>query len=521
MQTHTASKRWFRLGLLAAAVSAPAGLLFFNESVPGPSATYAQQTEESNRVKSANSDAAVANAESLSVAFRNVAKVAKPSVVSITSMGEVQRRTRYGGGRGGMNLPPGFPEEFRRFFEGNLPEQFGDRRQQQDEDDQSEDQAPELQARGVGSGVIVSADGYIVTNSHVVADSAKVMVQLSDDREIEAKVVGVDTKSDLAVIKIEATGLVPAALGESNNMEVGDWVVAIGSPFGLAQTVTSGIVSAKNRSDFGITDYDDFIQTDAAINPGNSGGPLLNLRGEVIGINTAIASRSGGFNGIGFAIPSSIVKRVMDDILKEGHVIRGFMGAGISDNAQVFEKFKLDKETKGVVITATAPEAPAAKAGIQAGDVVTAIDGTEMRSADKLRRYVANLRPGTTSRFTILRDGKSMEVNVTVEEQNDERLRSITAAARGNEVLGLKLAPVGEELAQELQLQPGAGLLVEEVAADSPFAKIIRPGEVILEVNGVEVQNLDELNQAYESSPKRVRILTATRNGLQLKQLQQ
>lgn len=506
MQTLTASKKWFRLGLLAAAVSAPAGILFFNESVPGPSATYAQQTEESHRAK-ASPETAVANAESLSVAFRNVAKIAKPSVVNITSMSEVQRRVHGGG----------MPEELRRFFGDSFSDQF-QQRDHQDNQEQADEGTPELQARGVGSGVIVSDDGYIITNSHVVADSAKVMVQLSDDRELEAKVIGVDSKSDLAVIKIEATGLVPAALGDSSKMEVGDWVVAIGSPFGLTQTVTSGIVSAKNRSNQGITSYDDFIQTDAAINPGNSGGPLLNLQGEVIGINTAIFSRSGGFNGIGFAIPSDVVKTVMNDIRKEGHVVRGFLGAGIADVAAAPKNFNVDKSAKGVVITATAPNGPAAKAGIKAGDVVASIDGTEMKSADKLRRYVASLRPDTTSRFTVQRDGKSIEVNVKIEEQSDEKLQSITSAG---EVLGLKLAPVSEEVAQEMNIDRGTGLLVEEVAADSPFAKYVRAGEVILEVNGNEVRNPEQLKQAYELSPKRVRILTVNKNGLSMKQIQQ
>ncbi len=525
MQTQATSKKWLRLGLIAAAVSAPVSLLFVDQPT-GPSKTYAQQSAAAQEVRSGNNADAIAHAESLSVAIRNVAKSAKPSVVSITSLVERSNQTIRRGGsmqpfEGFGDLPPGLPEEFYQFFgRGRLPEQFDDNGNgsQGDQDQQPGQSQTQVIPRGEGSGVIVSEDGYILTNNHVVEGASKIRVQLSDDRELDAKVIGTDPKSDIAVIKVEATGLVPAVLGDSTKVDIGDWVVAIGSPFGLSQTVTAGIVSATNRVDFGITDYDDFIQTDAAINPGNSGGPLLNIRGEVIGINTAIVSRGGGFNGIGFAIPTSVVERVMGDLMKEGHVIRGFLGAGISETPDAFKQFNLDESIKGVVITATAPQGPAAKAGIEAGDVVVSVDGTEMRSSDKLRRYIANLRPGSTSRFSIIRDGKSKEINVTIEEQTDEKLRSIAAGMTGGEVLGLKLSPVTEELAEELQLQEVQGLLVEEVASDSPFAKRVRPGEVIVELNGEVIRSPEDLKKAYDASPNRIRLLIAGRNALRMEQ---
>ena len=271
---------------------------------------YAQQ-----RDVAVDAQREIASAKDLSSAFKAVAKRMRPSVVSITS--KFERRTSNQNPFGGQQIPERFRDFFNDEFFGRLP--------------QSPDQRPQPEGVGSGTGFIVSSDGYILTNNHVVSGATSITVTLSTSRELEAQVVGSDKATDLAVLKVQASDLLPAKLGSSDAMEVGDWVLAIGSPFGLDQTVTAGIISAKGRSRVGITDYEDFIQTDAAINPGNSGGPLVNLNGEVIGINTAIASKTGSYMGIGFSIPSDMAKFIKDSIIKSGTVERGYLGVLIQD----------------------------------------------------------------------------------------------------------------------------------------------------------------------------------------------
>ncbi len=519
MQKTAFSKPWLRVSFLAAATAIPAAVMVLGNRTPGPSPAYAQQAAVADEVAGKTDSAAIAQAQSLSTAFRDVAKIAKPSVVSITSLVEMKGRRgmnrRGNNGLGGSQLPPGLPEEFYEFFNGRG---FGGQVPQAPQsDDEAQSQGPV--ERGTGSGVIVSPNGYIVTNNHVVEGSDQLKVQLSDDREFDATVVGTDPKSDLAVIKIEASGLVASKLGDSSIVEVGDWVVAIGSPFGLSQTVTAGIVSATNRVDFKITDYDDLIQTDAAINPGNSGGPLLNLQGECIGINTAIASRDGGFNGIGFAIPASMVDRVLQDILKEGHVVRGFIGTAIADTAASKEEFGIDKDAEGVVVSAVGREGPAEKAGIMPGDLIVAIDGTKMTNSIQLRQFVAGLRPGTTAKFEIVRDGKPSSVTVTIEEQSDMKLASINGSA-AETMLGVKVSPVSKELAEEMRLKRSSGLLVEEVAASSIFAQgsdPLVPGEIVLSVNGKPVESATDFVKAVESSEGVIRLVVVNETSQLLK----
>jgi len=454
----------------------------------GTSQLYAQQTVSAELAKRE-----LARADELSGAFRKVAKALKPSVVSITATKKVG-----GGLRGGLNqgLPPGIPEEFRRFF-GEEFEQFGapqpkgrPRQMQPQEDDMQDQEVP----AGLGSGVIISADGYILTNNHVIAQADGLKVTFSDGREMDVeKVVGADEKIDLAVLKVNASGLAPASLGDSDAMEVGDWVVAIGSPFGLAQTVTQGIVSATNRSDMQITSYDDFIQTDAAINPGNSGGPLLNLSGEVIGINTAIASRSGSYNGIGFAIPSNKVRRVAESLIRNGRMIRGFVGLSLAPlDRERLEKEKLPTDLRGVMIDDVYPEGPAAKAGLQKSDVVTSIDNKDVDSVPALRHYIADLSPGATVEFHILRGGKKEEIKVTVEEQTDDKL--LAMGSGGIQLPGLQLEPSSPELAAEYNLPENAkGLVVTGIASNGPFGSLLSLGDLIVSVNGKPVGKVADM----------------------------
>ena len=492
--------------LLAAGVLSIGGLSMWQFShVPGPSVAYSQQAAIAEVSATALSNKAIASADQLSTAFRDVAKSLRPAVVSIQSVVENKQPARVRGGRGGQpQLPPDLPPELRQFFGGDA---FGF---QMPGDEQSPQQ-PGPQGRrsgGLGSGVIVSPNGYILTNNHVVEGATKLEVRLSDDRKFDAKVVGTDPEIDIAVLKIEATGLVPARIGDSATAEVGDWVIAIGSPFGFNQTVTSGIISATHREEVGITQYDDFLQTDAAINPGNSGGPLLNLRGEIIGINTAIASQGGGFNGIGFAIPSNTVNNSLQSILKNGKVVRGFIGTQIGDMSEErAELLGLPKSTEGVFIESVASGGPAEKGGVKPGDIVQSIDGEMIMNPSKLRRHVAMLSPGTAASFNVLRDGKTVTLKVTIEEQTDEKLANL-AGKRSVEALGITVEPMSPEIAADFGLEASAGgVVVKEVNSQSVAANEIQPGEIILEVNGFKISSADEFKAAVSKGNGTIRML--------------
>ncbi len=492
--------------LVAAGVLSLGGFSMMQSSqIPGPSVAYSQQAAIAEVSATALNNKAIASADQLSSAFRDVAKTLRPAVVSIQAVAESKPAARVRGGRGGQpQLPPGIPPEFRQFFGGDvfpfpMP---GD-------DEGAPLQGPQgRRSSGLGSGVIVSPNGYILTNNHVVEGASKLEVRLSDDRKFEAKVVGTDPKIDIAVLKIEASGLVPARIGDSASAEVGDWVIAIGSPFGLNQTVTSGIISATHREEVGITQYDDFIQTDAAINPGNSGGPLLNLRGEIIGINTAIASQGGGFNGIGFAIPSNVANNALQSILKNGKVVRGFIGTQIGDMTEErAEQLGLPKSTEGVYIESVAAGGPAEKGGVKPGDIIQSIDGEKITSSSKLRRHVATLSPGTAATFNVLRDGSTVPLKVTIEEQTDEKLAQL-ANKGGAEALGITVEPISPEVAADFGLEANSvGVVVKEVNSQSPAANAIQPGEIILEVNGMKISSAEEFKAAANKGKGTVRLL--------------
>jgi serine protease Do len=425
-------------------------------------------------------------AEELSVAFANVADVIKPSVVNVSSVKEIKAPRQMpqmpqfffdspSGDRSGEDF-------FRRFFQQQAPGQG-------------------YVQHGLGTGVIVSDDGYVLTNNHVVANADKVTVKLSDDRTFTAKVVGTDAKTDIAVLKIDASGLPPAVLGDSDEIRVGEWVVAAGNPFGLTATITAGIVSAKGRAHVGIADYEDFIQTDAAINPGNSGGPLVDLHGEVIGINTAIASKNGGNMGVGFAIPINMAKSIMRSLIDTGKVVRGWLGAGIQNLNEGLAKSFGFEGTEGVLVGDVMPDGPGAKAGLQAGDIITKFDGGKTLNMDKLRARVASTKPGTTVQVEVFRNGKSKTLRVKIGELGSQLATSNAPSSDAD--LGMTVRTLTPDLATQLGYDSDLhGVIVTDI---DPLGVTARAGiqvkDVIVSVQDQKVENVgdfDDLLNKYD-----------------------
>src|SRR2546427_1821994 len=387
-----------------------------------------------------------------------LSKEAKPAVVNIST-----KRNTDGAAmpdlKGG---PPGYgsPEDFsRRFF----------------------DEPPRRPVRAVGSGFILSADGYIVTNNHVVDDATAIQVKLADGRELAAKVVGRDPKTDLSLLKVEATALPVIPVGDSNALQVGEPVMAIGNPFGLEQTVTTGIVSATGRV-IGSGPYDNFIQTDASINPGNSGGPLINARGEVIGINTAIFSRGGGSVGIGFAVPSSLAKTVITQLADHGKVERGWLGVSIQPLTRELAKtFTRGDSTAGALVSSVIDGSPAAKAGVKTGDVIVEFDGKKVAKATDLPGIVADVPVGRDVPIVVTREGKEMRLNARIARLQDEAPAKV-ADTEGKGQLGLSVQPLTPPMARELGLKVREGVLVRDVVDGGRAAEAgIRAGDVIVE----------------------------------------
>jgi serine protease Do len=369
---------------------------------------------------------------------------------------------------------------------------------------------------GLGSGVIVSSDGYILTNNHVVDDADRVRVTLPDGREMTAKVIGTDKKSDIAVIKVDASDLPAVTFANSDDVLVGDRVLAIGNPFGIGQTVTSGIVSATGRSgEMGI-DYEDFIQTDAAINPGNSGGALVDMQGRLIGLNTAILSRSGGFQGIGFAIPANLARHVVDSLVSTGHVVRGFLGVRIQNlNSDLAEEFKL-KSTSGAVVTDVTPDGPAAKAGLKTDDVILEYNGKPVKDGRSLQFAVAATDPGREAKLGIFRDGKNEAITVKVGEIPGEKQKVGAAAGGDNDVLdGVEVADLDPGARNEFEIPPRVqGALVTNVDPSSAAAEAgLAPGDVILEINHHPVRNADDAVRLTSHSETRKTLLKLWSRG--------
>ena len=409
--------------------------------------------------------------------FSQLAKKASPSVVNISTV-RVIKGGRRGpvpfGGPTGPNDP--FKDFFERFFGDQIPRNF---RQQ-----------------SLGSGFVIDKDGFILTNNHVVENTDEIKVKLADKREYDAKIVGRDTKTDLALIRIESDQpLVPLSLGDSDKLYVGDWVIAIGNPFGLEATVTAGIVSAKYR-DIGAGSYDNFIQTDASINPGNSGGPLLNTAGEVVGINTAILSRSGGSVGIGFAIPINMAKDLLPQ-LKKGKVVRGWLGVMIQKiTPDLKEKLGL-KDEKGALIADVTAGGPAEEAGIKRGDVIVSFDGEDIKEMHDLPYIVASTPVGKKVTVEIIRKGKKKSLEVKTGELKEEDESPVVSEASPS--LGLMVKEVTPELARNFGLSETSGLVVVQVESNSPAGEAgMRPGDIILEVDQVSMKDLEQFNRKIE-----------------------
>ena len=416
----------------------------------------------------------------LSKVFEDVANAMRPSVVNVRSVKRMSAPA-------GLRHMPGQEDQMRQFFGDDFFNRFFGK------------QMPEegFQQRGMGTGVIVSEDGYILTNAHVARDADELTVTLSNKKDYKAKVVGMDDKTDVAVLKIEAKGLVPAPLGDSSSIRVGEWVLAMGNPFGLSETVTQGIISAKGRANMGISDYEDFIQTDAAINPGNSGGPLVNLKGEVIGINTAILSGSGGSVGIGLAVPIDMARSVMDSLIKHGKVERGYLGVNIQNLTEEMAKSFDYGSTKGVLVGDVTPNSPAGKAGLKSGDIITKLNGKAMEDMNQLRNAVAAMLPGTKVNVEVFRDGKDKTMEIALGE-----LESKVSVAQGHERsedLGMTVRELTPDEAKQLKAENAKGVLVTEVKPGSLADDAgIRPGDVITNVGGKPVTNIGELHAAIE-----------------------
>jgi serine protease Do len=367
-------------------------------------------------------------------------------------------------------------------------------------------------ARGAGSGFIVSKDGYILTNAHVVADADSVTVRLSDRREFQAKVVGADARTDVAVLKIDANNLPVVRIGDPNELKPGQWVLAIGSPFGLENSVTAGIVSATSRAVGGGDSYVPFIQTDVAVNPGNSGGPLFNLDGEVVGINSMIFSRTGGYMGLSFAIPIDVAINVRDQLIETGRVVRGRIGVAVQDvNAQLAESFGLDRP-RGALVSSVDEDGPAADAGIRPGDVILAVDGQQIERFGELSTMIARMKPGTQAKLRIWRDRRERELTVRIGEMED------TAPTRGGRPgseegagqLGMIVRPLTNEEKQRLDTE---GNIVVERVTDPAASAGVRPGDVILGISGERVQNVRELREALEDAKGSVALLIQRGNA--------
>jgi serine protease Do len=442
--------------------------------------------------------------QDLSGAFRQVAKVVEPSVVKIDVKKTIRNARRQM-----MD-----PDLLRRFF----PDRDGDG--QPDIPDLGDEDSGGTLAMGEGSGVIMEVDGgtgYILTNNHVAGDASEMRITLSDGREIiDAKLVGTDPKSDLAVIKFEAERLIPAKWGNSDYLEKGDWILAFGSPFGYVGSMTHGVVSALNRDRVGIINsefsYENFIQVDAPINPGNSGGPLVNLRGEVVGVNTAIASRTGSFNGIGFAIPSNMAKPIYEQLKDKGKVVRGWLGVEVGSvgEARLREMIKASGYTgdTGAFVSRVVNDTPSS-GKLQPGDVITAINGKKVENSVVLRNQIAATAPGTDVKLAVVRNGKPKDITIRIGEQPQDLLSRVTgrngnrngekdAETTGSaESLGVRLITPTEQQLQRYNLGDQSGALVTNVAQGSPAAMAgIRPGDLITKVGDKTVTNAEEVTEA-------------------------
>jgi serine protease Do len=438
--------------------------------------------------------------EAPSMFWTEIAAAVKPAVVNVNTT----RRAEASSATPGAPDPGQLEEFFERFF-GRRPE-LGPR--------ERGPQAPRRdRPRGLGSGFIVHATGYIVTNHHVVDGASEIRVTLGDGRELTAKLVGGDAKTDLALLKVEASGLPVVPLGASARLRVGEPVMAIGNPFGLEQTVTTGIVSATARV-IGGGPYDDFIQTDASINPGNSGGPLINTRGEAVGINTAIYSRSGGSVGIGFAIPVDLAKPILTQLADTGRVERAQLGVTVQAMTPELAKAFGVKAREGALVSAVMPDSPAARAGVKPGDVIVEFNGQSVGPWSALPRMVAGTRPGTHVRFLVIRDGKRVPLEATVARLEDTEGAAAPGGGEETGPLGLSVQPLTPELAERLGIKETTGVIVRSVAPRSPADRAeLREEDVIVQVNGKPVKDVAALRNALRKDRDAPNVFLVRRDG--------
>ena len=425
--------------------------------------------------------------------FSSVLKPVLPAVVNIHSSKVVKPQN-------GGTMPFFNDPLFQQFF-GN---QFG-QQQMRPEREQS-----------LGSGVIITSDGTILTNNHVIDGATDIEVQLSDKREFKAKLVGTDPRTDVAVLKIDATNLPTLAIGDSSKLRVGDVIFAIGDPFGVGETATMGIVSATGRSGLRIESYEDFIQTDAAINPGNSGGAMVDLHGNLIGINTAIATGGGEGNvGIGFAIPINMARSVADQLVEHGKVVRGYLGLYPQDvTPEIAKQFGLSGPG-GALVSEVSPDSPASKAGLKRGDVILKVNGQTVESANDLRLRISQTPPGTDVKLLISRDGKTQDVSVDLAEFPEKEANATPGQSNGGGLQGVNVQDLTPDLAQQLNLPAGIhGVVVSDVDPASPAAADLQRGDVIQEVNHKPISNVEQYKQALAAAGDQPVLLLVDRGGV-------
>jgi serine protease Do len=412
-----------------------------------------------------------------------------PSVVNISSSKVVHNRMS---SEDGMQMDPFFRQFFGQGQEGDGSGRFNMPRDSRE--------------KALGSGVIVSPEGYILTNNHVIDGATDVRVTLSDKREFKARIVGADPKTDVAVLKIDSSHLTPITIGDSSRVQVGDVALAIGDPFGVGQTVTKGIISATGRGGLGIEDYEDFLQTDAPINPGNSGGALINDRGELVGLNTAIISHgSGGSQGIGFAVPANLARQVMDQVLKTGHVTRAYLGIYPQDVTPAMAKAFGEKETEGIVVGDVSPNSPAKDAGIQRGDIILQINGKPVSDSNQLRMSVSMMQPGTELKLKTLRNGTERDATVKLAEMPTESAKADTSNddQGGSKALeGVEVSNLSTGIARQLNIPSSTkGVVVTDIDPASKMADSgLEKGDVIQEVNHQAVTNVSEFQSAIRKA---------------------
>lgn len=435
------------------------------------------------------------NGATLITSFAPIVKQAQPAVVSIAATKVVKANN------GDEGLSPLFDDPaLRQFFGQRAPQ--GKPREQREQ--------------GLGSGVIVAADGYILTNNHVIDGASDIKVYTSDKRELKARIIGADPNTDVAVIKVEAQNLPTLPFADSSEVQVGDIALAIGNPFGVGQTVTMGIISATGRGNLGIEDYEDFIQTDAAINPGNSGGALINATGELIGINTAILSRAGGNQGVGFAVPANLARTVMNQLLKNGKVVRGYMGVMIQPVTQeLAQAFNLPN-TNGALVGEVTPNGPAAKAGLAQGDVITEVNGVRVDDNRELRLKISQLAPGSAVKLKVLRDGNPRDVNVALGElPSAKETAANNDKSESNSPYGLSVEALTPQIARQLKLSVNvSGVVVTDVQDGSRADDAgLRQGDVIQQVSRQPVANVSDFERAMKQTAGKPVVLLVNRNG--------